>query len=343
MNDLPDGWTKHFSKSSQRDYYFHSSTNRKQWNAPNKSLEEDKTIIKNYYASLKHTPILEKTPRAFLNFLKNAIIEEFTYDLCCDYTRDFKFNVLDLGCGDSSDSEKFYRLDCSDYVGVDVSEHKSNFIHGDFTLSETWDKITKKFDVVTCLFACQYAFSDSKSSQIFLNGISKCLSERGRCILICSDSDYWRFSNRRKWNRIHVSEINEKYASHGDRYMFQDSETKCPEWWVHKKSLISDAEEAGLHLISEMNLATFSTFIGVNTSKSTRLRTVKWQQSHKSALISLYGDENVDANSWIESSFYKFYLFSKKNNSTFGISIKKEIDTWTCAVKEGKIDTLFQK
>ena len=343
MNELPDGWTKHFSKSSQRDYYFHSSTNRKQWNPPNKDIEDDKNVIKNYYTSLKQTPIFQKTPQAFLNFLKNAIIEEFTYDLCCDYTRDFKFNVLDLGCGDSSDSDKFYRINATEYIGVDICENKSsNFIQGDFSSSETWDKVPKKFDVVSCFFACQYAFSDIKSSQTFFSGISKCLSERGRCIIICGDSDYWRFSNKRSWNRISVSEVNEKSSAYGDKFMFQNTETKCPEWWVHSQSLISDAREAGLQLISEMNLATFSTFIGVNTSKSTHLRSVKWQQCHKSALLSLYGNEYVDAKSWIESSFYKFYLFSKHSNPNFGMSIKKEIDTWTRAVKEGKIDSLFQ-
>ena len=338
MTELPEGWSKHFSKSSKRDYFFHAATNRKQWHFPDKNQEEDKNEIKNYYSSLKELPVFQKTSKAFLNFLKNVIIEEFSYDLCCDYTKDFKFNVLDLGCGDGSDILKWKRLNVSEYKGVDLCENQlKECIQGDFTLPETWEKLSgKKYDVITCFFSQEYAFSEIQSIRNFLNGISSYLSERGRVLIICSDSEYWRTKQKRSWGNLKISELNEKISLCGDRFF-----KNCPEWWVHKETLLTETQSAGMKLLLDINLATFSAFIGVDTQRSTRLRHLKWEQSYAEALKSMYGQETVNSDAWAECSLYKLYVFLKSENKSFGTSIKREIENWTTAVKEGKVDSLF--
>lgn len=327
--DLPEGWIIQYSKSNKRDYYVHAETGRRQWHIPDKKIEADRLLIRKFYSSLATEKSAERSSwRAFNNFLKQSIMEEFVADLRSDYMNDFKYSVLDVGCGTGGDLGKWKRMEATAYLGFDGSEasiknlllrnmagfqmHVSAFC-GDFTTVEAWDRVpSKKFDIVSCQFAAHYAFAEKASARAFMMGISSVLSERGRVIIITVDAETWRKSSKRSWGPAQITEDTKDISEYGDRYMFQiESRVRAPEWWVHKRALHAEATAVGLEVSFEANLASFAAWLGIGTARSSDWRQLKWQSTHLETLKSMYGDENVKADAWAVASLYKVYILRR--------------------------------
>jgi len=348
---LPSGWSASHSKSQNRTFYVHKETGRRQWHEPDTEVEHDKFLVRSFYSTLHQDTSPRTSWRSFNNFLKQAIMEECTSDLVCDYSNNFEYSVLDVGCGSGGDLGKWERLKATTYMGFDGCEQsiealkkRSSSIKnlscfcGDFTTPEAWEKVpSSSFDVISCQFSVHYAYADKYCARAFFQGVLKSLSPRGRLILVTVDSD-WRHSAKRTWGPASMHACQETEKPYGDRYEFQlDSRVRAPEWWVHKQSLLADA--AGLELCFEANLASFASFIGVGTTRSTCERQFHWLSSHMETLKAMCGTEPITADSWAVSSLYKVYVFRRPGLSCVN-SLSKGFQSWYTAVKEGRLDQL---
>lgn len=151
------GWTTQFSKTNNREYFVHTASGRRQWHKPDEDIENDRIKICLFYENLSHGSERPNMWRKFNNFLKVSIMKEFAYDLMCDYMEDFKYTVLDVGCGAGGDLGKWQNLGARSYVGFDISQSGinelmrrsasfpslkiSSFV-GNFCSQETWDRIS---------------------------------------------------------------------------------------------------------------------------------------------------------------------------------------------------------
>jgi SAM-dependent methyltransferase len=323
---LPEGWNVQYSNSNKRNYYVHAATNRRQWHFPDPSIEADRTLIRCFYTKLAAEPSYARSSwRAFNNFLKQTIMEEFVSDLRIDYMNDFKYSVLDVGCGTGGDLGKWARMEASTYMGFDGSESsikcllgrnlqgfqmKVSAFCGDFTTIEAWDRVpAKKFDVVSCQFAAHYAFAEKASARAFMTGIANALSSRGRAIIITTDAEEWRHKSKRNWGPAQITSMLEQQVPYGDRYMFQlDSRVCAPEWWVHKSSFRAEVEAVGLEIAFEANLCSYASWIGIGTTRSDDWRQIKYQTTHMPTLVSMYGAETVQADAWALASLYRVFV-----------------------------------
>ena len=116
---LPAGWTTSFSKTHQKIYYIHEESKRRQYEKPDEELENDRLKIIDFYSNLNTSAGPKQTWRGFNNFLKQAMMNEFTVDLQNDYMNDFQYNVLDVACGTGGDIGKWGRLKATNYLGFD--------------------------------------------------------------------------------------------------------------------------------------------------------------------------------------------------------------------------------
>jgi SAM-dependent methyltransferase len=326
---LPIGWSKAFSKSNNREYYVHESSGRRQWHEPDPIIEKDREKIHSFYSSLDHKSERSSQKwRAFNNFLKQAVMKEFIYDLCCDYMNEFKYSVLDVGCGSGGDLGKWERLGARSYLGFDfckssitqLQERAATFksmkiasFIGDFTTGEAWDRLPEgKFDVVSCQFAAHYAFAEKQSARSFFSGLSRTLSRRGRAIIITVDSD-WRQSKKSTWGPAHISRCSKESVAFGDKYEFSlENRVTAPEWWVHKDAFASESLYAGLEIGFEANLASFAAFLGVSSPRVLDSRLIAWKYDHEPSFEAMCKNE-VGAEEWAISSLYKIYIVHRKD------------------------------
>ena len=338
------GWTTQFSKTSNREYYVHTESGRRQWHKPDEKVEEDRQKIAEFYETLSHSGERQSIWRKFNNFLKVSIMKEFVYDLMCDYMEDFKYSVLDVGCGAGGDLGKWNNLGARSYIGFDASSAgiaelgrrsksfpslKVSSFNGNFCTQETWDRIPPgKSDVVSCQFAAHYAFAEKETVRIFFAGIYKALSQRGRAIIVTVDAESWRDSCRRNWGPANITVAKSSKIPFGDKYDFQlDSRVSAPEWWVHSDVFRLEAERVGLKVSFESNLASFASFIGVSTHRTDSARSFAWNTDHESTLLSMCGTDFVGPEAWAVASLYKVFVLTKPGVKV-GSATSKDFEQW---------------
>lgn len=351
---LPLGWTTAFSNTHKKIYYVHQETGRRQYEKPDELLENDRKDILTFYSKLPLTKNNQSQSwRGFNNFMKQAIMEEFTMDLQVDYMNDFKYSVLDVACGTGGDVGKWMRLKATSYLGFDncknsIDELKNRkydnsmtidaFV-GDFTSAETWLKLPEKhFDVISCQFAAHYAFSDKTSVKTFISGIKRCLSSRGRVLITTVDSDCWRNHKKRSWGPAKISDVGNTSKEYGDRYLFQlDDRVNAPEWWVHTEVIKKEVIAQKLDFCFHANLASLASWFGVDSPRIQSSRQVQWVNSHEQVINKMC--PILDADSWAVMSLYKLFVF-RAQNIFAGNSVIKDFEEWIRFQNEGKIDAL---
>ncbi|GMH93031.1 hypothetical protein TrVE_jg7777 [Triparma verrucosa] len=137
---LPPGWTKEYSKSQKKVYYYHHKTNARQWHVPTvmeaqnpqlaaerarrKTLEEsaggntegssnsNSNSNSNSKSNLGASHTYGYHSRKLNNWLKAHLIKTKGKP---------RGNVLDLACGNGGDISKWNILGVKNYVGVDVA------------------------------------------------------------------------------------------------------------------------------------------------------------------------------------------------------------------------------
>lgn len=118
------------------------------------------------------------------NFIKAVLISRIPVGV----------HILDLGCGQGGDLLKFRRRSPRSYRGIDVSHTavraaieriRRNPVHfrvrfecSDFTMARPWGR-AHLFDVVSCQFAVQYAFSSRETARVTLERIAGALRQGG--------------------------------------------------------------------------------------------------------------------------------------------------------------------
>jgi SAM-dependent methyltransferase len=319
---LPKGWTKHESKTHNRTYYLHSESGRRQWEVPSFHEDKDIELIKEYFEE-------EHRGSEFSNFLKNCFFEETSCDLLSDYLENFKFTVLDLGCSNGTDLGKWQRLGASSYTGIDFSEKKiaelANrqadsiaiiSICADFTSQNTWDTVlkSKRYDVISLQYCLEYCFHSISSAVNIFNGISKCLSGRGRVYITVSE--------------------NKGKASYGKKI-----EGPCPSWGVFREQIETHCSENGLEIGLDVNLANFACFLGICAARSGPVRKINFNSQHYPNFLRCCPDELVESECWKKASTERAFLL-RRIGSNVARGVQKEFDTWTVARESGMLDAL---
>ena len=301
-----NGWTEAVSKTQNRKFYFHVATGRRQWDAPDTEIENNKEAIRNFYETSSE---FEKEPN-LLTLLKSSIFYEFTYDLNNDWINSSNtFRVLDLGCGKNANDLKLWEeLKCTDYVGVDaslsvkMSQPNVKFVMGDYEGENVWAKLcAQKFDVVSCMLTMQYAFSDKYCAKTLFANIFKVLSLHGRVLMIVPDAE------QLKHKQIFKSEIKEQLL-YGDKY----KRGTLPEWWIWDKTI----EELilpynDLEMLPSINLTKFASWIGYFMPKLNTLRTFEFQLHHSEAMKNTL-HEIPSSEDWKTLSLYKLIVIRKR-------------------------------
>lgn len=356
MSALPHGWTALVSKSTQRPYFVHAATGRRQWHVPDAALEEDRDAIRALYDEDCEGP--GAPTRAFLRFLTQAVFRECTQDLACDYMAEFKYSVLDVGCG-AGDVAAWKALKATSYLGMDASDLRIKHLLkgfgaskdlqvqafcGDFTTSDAWERVpAAKIDVITCLEAAHFAFAEKASARAFFAGLSRSLSERGRVILSVADAECWRSSPKRTWGDIRIRDVGPAPGpSFGDRYLnYVDGEAREPSWWVSTKVLRAEAAIAGLELVLDANLASVAAWLGVDTARSASARRMAWP-THAEALEDACGEQRISAEAWAAASFFRVLVLRRVGSTCCG-GIAREFGEWCAAEALGQLDALAEE
>jgi SAM-dependent methyltransferase len=337
-NNTMEGWTTHESKTHARTYYVHAASGRRQWHAPNARTEQDRLEVARFYAQLNPSDGDRAEWRKFNNFMKQAIMYEFSRSL------ERPLKVLDVGCGSGGDFGKWSRLGAGVYLGFDAcSESVSQLASraapppsitrdafaGDFTLPATWERVPRRvWNVVSCQFACHYAFGVEDDARAFMHGIAGALNPAsGLALLVTVDSVHWRGSPRRTWGPARMTDCAERCSAFGDRYVFKlGDRVAAPEWWVHKESVVKVAGDAGLELLVDANLATLAAWLGVATQRTPR-RQQQYLQVHAPALQAMCGTESPSAESWLLASVYRVFVLCHKGSSDIPAEVE-ELRTW---------------
>jgi len=346
---LPQGWTKQVSKTTNKVFYVHCD-GKKQWHPPNEKIEQDKKEIKLFYDQIAVSKASFPTQqRNFLSFVIFCLIDEITCDFQNDYLNNFEYSVLDVGCGFGDDIKNWLQCKATTYVGIDNCEMIIKFLHkneyfkkingigivGDINDAEIWQKLkTKKlFDIVSCQLSAQFAFCEKESTRIFLNGLKNNVSDRGYVVITIIDEEYWSF-------RLNNGIINQeskiignfafscnydyqtlKTGAFANKYyiLYPNEKKWIPEWIISKETFLKEAQNQGLHLALECNLASFASFIGVSRSidLSNIYRLFRWKTSHEPKLKEFLenGDKNVTAQEWSDVSLFKTFVFCKNKDS----------------------------
>lgn len=330
---LATGWKKCFSNSKNRDYYVHES-GKKQWHFPTKSIEDDKNCIRTCYTEIYHKHENEKIipeRKSFMNAIKKSLIAEFTGDLISDYENYFQFRVLDLGCGQGDDIEVFKELGSTSYLGID--QIKTNVRPGsckqmDFCDEEQWMLIPQNsFDLITCFFSAQYAFCNTNSTQSFLRGISKAISEKGRSIVIVPDS-VWKNTSKR-WNKFTLNAVKNQNENefannnNNNKYFARFQELDIPGWFISDKLLLEVCEKENLVIEFSSNLASYCSWLGIQSPCLTDFRTSQFRECHQ-----FFFEKKYSSNDWEESSFYRVLVFKHKKASTSFIKVREDLESW---------------
>ena len=320
---LPAGWTEHFSKSKQRPYYV-SCEGKTQWEFPCENLETSSVLerIKHFYLSFQQPEC------SFLNILKHFFFDEVIYDLLSDYVEDFKFSVLDLGCGSGIDLGKWNRLGATSYHGMDSSDTciktllsrdifnlstKVTCTCADFTQRETWKGIKKKFDVISLQYSINYAFYSRKSAANLFLGMSAALSSRGRILITAKDT-----------NENDFECIDPK---------------SDPTSWKTPANLIHElSSESNLEVGLQLNLATFACFLGICTARSGLTRKSNFVERHEHLLKRTFTDI-IPSSAWNRASKYSIFVL-RPINSCVAKGLQNEIEQWSNAQEIGMLDAL---
>lgn len=320
---LPAGWTEHFSKSKQRPYYV-SIDGKTQWEFPRENLETLHVLerIKHFYLSSQQPEC------SFLNVLKHFFFDEVIYDLLSDYIEDFKFSVLDLGCGSGIDLGKWNRLGATSYHGIDNSDTciktllsrdifnlstKVSCTCGDFTTKETWNGIKKKFDVISLQYGLNYAFYSRKSAATLFSGMSEALSSRGRILITVKDTSE---------NDFECIDPNSNPTS-----------------WKTPANLIQElANDSNLEVGIQINLATFACFLGICTARSGLTRKSNFLERHEDLLKRTFPDIISNA-AWNRASKCSIYVL-RPLHSCVAKGLENEFEQWSNAQDMGMLDAL---
>jgi SAM-dependent methyltransferase len=349
---LPEGWTKQVSKTTNKVFYVHRD-GKKQWHQPNEKIEQEKNEIKSFFeqgAVSKASYFSNQKKSNFLSFLHFCLVDEITTEFQNDYLNNFEYNVLDVGCGFGDDVKYWMQLKASRYVGLDYCEmmikilNKNEFfrkmkgtgIVGDLCDAETWQKIKtseKYFDILACKYSAQYAFCEKESTRMFLNGLKNCVSDRGFVVITIIDEEFWSFRLSRNNNidNIESKSIGNfafscnydyqtlKTGTFANKYyiLYPDEKKWIPEWFISKEMFIKEAQNQGLHLAFECNMASFASFIGLSRSLdlSNVYRLFRWKTSHEPRLKEMLESNHASAEDWSNASLFKTFVFCKNKES----------------------------
>eukprot|EP00962_Isochrysis_galbana_P060975 scaffold36083_cov112-Isochrysis_galbana.AAC.6 len=201
------------------------------------------------------------------------------------------FHVLDLACGKGGDMLKFKAGGCGHYVGVDIALESvrdavrryngahgrqsmpfaAHFYAGDFCDPSLHHALPAglSFHLVSCQFACHYAFASEERAEVLLRNVSSRLLPGGvfagttadACVLVRR----MRAASGLSFGNAHYSvsfpsETEPKRFPAGGspfglayRFSLQEAVDDCQEYLVHMPTFSAIAARHGLRLISADN------------------------------------------------------------------------------------------
>lgn len=292
---LPPNWEEKISSTHNKPYYINTVTQKRQWNIPSAETEETKQKIKEFYDKIGTTKNLLAPYKIFMQSLRTLIIKIFGKEVR---------SVLDVGCGTGNDAKKW----TCEYVGLDNNENMLNIfkerfqnecILADMTDDNTWFKMKRKFDCITCFDALQYASSDKESLRSCIRGMRKNLHDEGFLFLMFIDEEY---PNK------NIIEYSRKF---GKIYMKKHNDTEeYPEWCLPLNVLIFELESADFKIEINTNLSSLASYLGIQTPLETMI-----QYNNSSTLYEVMKPcTQIDGECWHFCSSYRFIIAKPKLN-----------------------------
>jgi mRNA (guanine-N7-)-methyltransferase len=201
------------------------------------------------------------------------------------------YHVLDLACGKGGDMLKFKAGGCGHYVGIDIALESvrdavrryngasgrqsmpfaADFCAGDFCDPSLEAALPRGllFHLVSCQFACHYAFASEERAEALLRNVSSRLLPGGvfagttadACVLVRR----LRAAAGLSFGNAHYSVSFPSQAKHKGfpasaspfglayRFSLQEAVDDCQEYLVHMPTFVAIAARHGLRLISADN------------------------------------------------------------------------------------------
>lgn len=273
--------------------------------------------------------------RKFNNFLKASLLSRAVLG------RSSPLHVLDVACGSGGDLLKWSHIGAQRYTGFDLSPAQVYSLQrrirataphlasaadavfvGDMTSSATWEKLQKagggKAHVVSCQFALHYAFGSADDARCALSGMASALDSGGCIVATVPDAEFLlprvaaaaplgeRVGPAGVTMDVGAAEEWRQGAQFGLRYTFSLRDcVSCDECWVLPEALQALLGAFGLRLAASFNLATFASWLGVQTTRRSPEHQLEWKQTTQPLLQSIMGGAQPDADCWALASVYR--------------------------------------
>jgi SAM-dependent methyltransferase len=267
----------------------------------------------------------------FISFMKETIIQESTTDLAHESELGATFTVLDVGCNVGKDIRLWNSLGCKVYYGFDTCSDAIQSIghlnlHGlttkvnvkiaDAAADATWNYAN--IDMAIVLHSLDYICSDRVVFKSTIKNIAECLSHRGRVLIL----------------------VREAFGADHDLCTLTSSDGDCPSFKITRESLRKEAQDNGLEVVIDENVAVVAAWMGINSPITTSERSFMYYGTHKQTLLKWCKTETPSGIGWLHATKHRFMLF-RKAKLCIGNTMRDSLAVWKARLKSGTLGELI--